>query len=172
MTGRGCYVLLRSHYDVLIRRRGDAPRRRLGDISLRRRWVFHLRRTCDVAGTYRETSLRRHHDVLMPGGMCGMNTLHCFFILKIVCGCFKVKHGWFFLTFCGSLDFFLPSSLILFFFGPIIIMFSPALCCLLLMNKKNSGKKHSKIMTPHSNLFHCLKLSSVVYTDEILILST
>ena len=68
MTGRGCYVLLRRRYDVSIRRHGDAPLRRLGDASLRRRWVFHLRRTCDVTGTYRETSLRRHHDVLMPGG--------------------------------------------------------------------------------------------------------
>ena len=40
------------------------------------------------------------------------------------------------------------------------------------MNEKNSVKKHSKIMMLHSNLFHCLKMSSVVYTDEILILST
>ena len=34
--------------------------------QLRRRWVFHLRRTCDVAGTYRETPLRRRYDVLLP----------------------------------------------------------------------------------------------------------
>ena len=39
-----------------------------GDVSLRRRWVFCLRRTCDVAGTYREMSLRRRHGVLLPGG--------------------------------------------------------------------------------------------------------
>ena len=28
--------------------------------------MFHLRRTFDVAGTYRETSLLRHYDVLLP----------------------------------------------------------------------------------------------------------
>ena len=60
MMGRRCYVFLRRRY--------DAPQRRLGDVPSRRRWVFHLRRTCDVAGTYRETSLRRRDDVLMPGG--------------------------------------------------------------------------------------------------------
>ena len=68
MMGRRRYVLLRRCYDVPIRRRRDAPLRRLGDVPSRRHWVFHLRRTCDVAGTYRETSLRRRHDVLMPGG--------------------------------------------------------------------------------------------------------
>ena len=30
--------------------------------------VFHLRRTCDVAETYRETSLRRHYNVLLLSG--------------------------------------------------------------------------------------------------------
>ena len=69
MMGRRCYVFLRRHYDVQIRRRGDAPLRRLGHVPSRRRWVFHLRGTCDVAGTYRETLLRRRLDVLMPGGM-------------------------------------------------------------------------------------------------------
>ena len=76
-----------------------------------------------------------------------------------------------FLTFFGFLDFFLLSSLILFFFGPIMIMFSLlyVVCCW--MNEKNSvKKKHLKIMMQHSNLFHRLKMSSVVYTDEILIL--
>ena len=68
MVGRRCYVLLRRRYDIPIRRRGDAPLRRLGDVPSRRRWVFHLRRTCDVTGTYRETLLRRRHEVLMPGG--------------------------------------------------------------------------------------------------------
>ena len=53
------YVLLRCRYDVPIRRRRDAPLRRPGDVPLRRRWEFHLIRTCDVTGTYRETSLRR-----------------------------------------------------------------------------------------------------------------
>ena len=69
MMERGCYVLLRRRYDVSIRRPGDAPLRRLGNVPSRRLWVFYLRRTCDVAGTYRETSLRRRHDVLMPGGI-------------------------------------------------------------------------------------------------------
>ena len=68
MMGRRCYVLLRRRYDVPIRRRRDAPLRRLHDVPPRRRWVFHLRRTCDVAGTYRETSLRRRYDVLLLGG--------------------------------------------------------------------------------------------------------
>ena len=68
MMGRRCYVLLRRRYDVPIRRRRDAPLRRLGNVPSRRRWVFHLRRTYDVTGTYRETLLRRRHDVLMPGG--------------------------------------------------------------------------------------------------------
>ena len=31
--------------------------------------MFHLRRTCDVTGAYRETSLERRHDVLLPGGI-------------------------------------------------------------------------------------------------------
>ena len=68
MVGRRCYVLLRRRYDVPIRRRRDAPLRRLGDVPSRRHWVFCLRRTYDVTGTYRETSLQRRHDVLMPGG--------------------------------------------------------------------------------------------------------
>ena len=66
--GRRCCVLLRRRYDVSIRRRRDAPLTRLGDVPSRCCWVFHLRRTCDVTGTYRKTSLRRRHDVLMPGG--------------------------------------------------------------------------------------------------------
>ena len=57
--GCRCYVLLRRRYDVPIRRRRDAPLRRLGGVPSRRHWVFHLRRTWDVAGTYRETSLQR-----------------------------------------------------------------------------------------------------------------
>ena len=66
--GRRCDVLLRRRRDVPIRCRGDVPLRRLGGVPRRRHWVFHLRRNCDVAGTYRETSLRRHYDVLLPGG--------------------------------------------------------------------------------------------------------
>ena len=30
--------------------------------------MFHLGFSCDVAGMYRETSLRRRHDTLLPGG--------------------------------------------------------------------------------------------------------
>ena len=69
MMGRRCYVILRRRYDVPIRRRGDAPLRRLRDVPSRRRWVFYLKRTCDDTGTYSETSLRRRHDALMPGGL-------------------------------------------------------------------------------------------------------
>ena len=49
---RRWYVLLRRCHDVPIRCRGDVALRRLGDVPPRRCWVFHLRRTCDVAGTY------------------------------------------------------------------------------------------------------------------------
>ena len=63
------YVPMRRHHDIPIRRRDDVPLRRLGNVPLRRRRVFHLRRTCDVTGTYRETSLRRRHDVFLPGGV-------------------------------------------------------------------------------------------------------
>ena len=66
---RRCYVLLRSRHDVLIRCCGDVPLRRLDDVPSRRRWVFHLRRNYDVAGTYRETLLRRRYDILLPGGL-------------------------------------------------------------------------------------------------------
>ena len=66
--GRRHYVPMRRYHDIPIRRYEDVSLRRFGDVPPRRRWVFHLRRTCDVAGTYRETSLRRRHDVLMPGG--------------------------------------------------------------------------------------------------------
>ena len=67
--GRRHYVPLRRRHNIPIRRREDVPLRRLGDVLLRHRWVFHLRRTCDVAGTYKETSLRRRHDVSLPDGL-------------------------------------------------------------------------------------------------------
>ena len=91
MMGRRCYVLLRCCYDVPIRRRRDAPLRRLGDVPSRRRWVFHLRRTCDVAGTYRETSLRRRHDVLMQGGKDLKDTLHQQLLILLMIGMPKLK---------------------------------------------------------------------------------
>ena len=59
LMGRRYYVPLRRRHNIPIRRREDELLRRLGDVPLRRRWVFHLTRTCDVAGTYRETSPRR-----------------------------------------------------------------------------------------------------------------
>ena len=65
---RRCYVLWRLLGDVPIRRREDVALRSLGDIPSRCNWVFHLRRTCDFAGTNRETSLRLRHDVFLPGG--------------------------------------------------------------------------------------------------------
>ena len=39
--------------------------------------MFHLRRTCDVAGTYRETLWRHRHDVLLPGGEIRDEKLQC-----------------------------------------------------------------------------------------------
>ena len=69
LIGLRCYVLLRRRHDVPIRCHGDVPLRRLGDVPPRLRRVFHLRRTCDVVGTYREASLRRRRDVLLPGGI-------------------------------------------------------------------------------------------------------
>ena len=65
---RFCYVFLRRHHKVAIRCHGDVPLRRLNDVPTRCLWVFHLRRTCDVPGAYRETSLWSCHDVLLPGG--------------------------------------------------------------------------------------------------------
>ena len=56
------YVPLRRFHDIPIRRFGDIPLRRPGNVPLRRHRVFHLKHTCDFAGTYREMSLRRRHD--------------------------------------------------------------------------------------------------------------
>ena len=56
LIGRRHYIPLRRRHDIPIRSRKDVPLRHLGDVPLRRHWVFHLRHTCDVAGTYRETS--------------------------------------------------------------------------------------------------------------------
>ena len=69
LMGRPHYVPLSRRHNIPIRRREDVPLRHLGDVPLRRRWVFHLRRACDVAGTYKETSLRRRHDVSLSGGI-------------------------------------------------------------------------------------------------------
>ena len=63
------YVPLRRGHDIPIRCREDVPLRRLDDVPLRRHWVFNFRRTCDAAGTYKETPLRHCHDVLLPGGL-------------------------------------------------------------------------------------------------------
>ena len=61
-------VLMGRRHCVSLRRRHDIPIRRREDVPLRRCWVFHLKRTCDVAGTYKETSLRRRDYVSLPGG--------------------------------------------------------------------------------------------------------
>ena len=74
--GRRHYVPMRRHHVIPIRRHEDVALRRLGDVLLRPRWVFHLRRTCDVTGTYKETSLRRLHDVLLPGGTLVIRKTH------------------------------------------------------------------------------------------------
>ena len=68
--GRRCYVFLRLRYNGPIRRCGDVPFRRFDDVPSRRHWVFHLGRTCDVAGTCRETTLRGRDDVLNSGWVC------------------------------------------------------------------------------------------------------
>ena len=82
---RRCYyVLLRRRHDVPIRCRGDVPLRRFNDVPSRRCWVFHLRGTGDFARTYREMSLRRRHNVLLPGG----KMLH---FLKSLCLTWTVK---------------------------------------------------------------------------------
>ena len=81
--GRRHYIPLRRHHNMPIRRREDVPLRRLGDVPLRRRWVFHLRRTCNVAGTYRETSLRRPHGVLLSGEMCAYLSKRQFLISSL-----------------------------------------------------------------------------------------
>ena len=66
--GRRCYLLLRRRHDIPIRCRRDVPLTRLGGVPRRHRWVFLMRRNCDVAGTYRETLLRRRYEVLLAGG--------------------------------------------------------------------------------------------------------
>ena len=63
----GDTLMGRRHY-VPMRRRHDKPIKHWEDVPLRRRWVFHLRRTYDVAGAYRETPLQHRHDILLPGG--------------------------------------------------------------------------------------------------------
>ena len=68
LMGRLHKVSLIRRHDILIRCRGDVPLGRFGDVPMRRPWVFHTRRTCKVTGTYRETSLQRRHNILLPGG--------------------------------------------------------------------------------------------------------
>ena len=68
LMGRRHCVPLRRGHDILVRRCGNVPLRRLGNFPVRRCWVCHLRRTYDVAGMYRETSLQCCHDVLLSSG--------------------------------------------------------------------------------------------------------
>ena len=72
---RGDLLIGRHHY-VSLRRRHDIPIRCREDVPLRRCWVFHLRLTCNVAGTYRETSLQHRQDVLLPGGVVVLSNLN------------------------------------------------------------------------------------------------
>ena len=81
--GRHYYVPLRRRHNIPIRRREDELLRRLGDVPLRGRCVFHLRRTCNVAGTYRETSLRRPHGVLLSDEMCAYLSKRQFLISSL-----------------------------------------------------------------------------------------
>ena len=62
---------LRRGHNIPIGRREGVPLRRLDDVPQRLHWVFHLRRICYVAGTYKETLLRRRHDVLLLSGLLG-----------------------------------------------------------------------------------------------------
>ena len=55
-------------FNMSARRCEDVPLRCFGNVQLRRFSVFHLRRTCGVAGTSRKTLLRRLHDVFLPVG--------------------------------------------------------------------------------------------------------
>ena len=68
IMGHRCYVFLRRRYDVPGKCRRDVPLRCLGGAPQRRRWLFRLRRTCDIAGTYREMSLRCRYEVLLLVG--------------------------------------------------------------------------------------------------------
>ena len=54
LMGRRYHVLLRCRHDAPIRPCGDVPLRCFGKVPPRSRWVFHLRRTYNVTGTYRD----------------------------------------------------------------------------------------------------------------------
>ena len=66
------YFPLRWHHDIPIRRREEVPLRRLGDFLVKCRWMFRLRRTCDAAETYKETSLQRLHDLPVAWWDCNL----------------------------------------------------------------------------------------------------
>ena len=79
LMGRRHYVPLRRRHNIPIRRREDVPLRRLGSVPLRRRWVFHLRRTCDVSEMYRETSPRR----LVAGWVTNRTVIYTYIYIYI-----------------------------------------------------------------------------------------
>ena len=79
LIGHHCCIFLTSRFNVPVGHRGDVPLRRLGDVPSRRRWVFHLVPICSITGTYRDTSLRRRHDVLMPVGLILRNIMESLF---------------------------------------------------------------------------------------------
>ena len=65
LIGRHCYILSRRRHNCPIRRCADVPLRHLGNVPSRRRWVFYLRQTCEVAGTYSETLFECCHNLLL-----------------------------------------------------------------------------------------------------------
>ena len=82
LIGR-CYVLLRHCGDVPIWCCGDVPLRCLGDVPSRLRCGYQLKRNCDFAGTYRETTLRRRHNLLLPVGFSLLSIEE----IKLFCYC-------------------------------------------------------------------------------------
>ena len=111
---RCCYVLLGRRHNVPIRGHGDIPLRCLGNVPSSRCWGFHLRRNCDVAGMYRETSLQRYHEVfwqcgkwsyfivllpLFPNIVGNVSFIITFFsVYKVIV--FKINSGFLFKKFC------------------------------------------------------------------------
>ena len=92
LMGLRHYVSLRRRHDIPLRLCEDVPLRHLGDVPLRQCWMFHLRRTCDVTGTYKKMSLRRRHDVFCRVGLLFLIE---FFIYQFLKNIFNVFQVWF-----------------------------------------------------------------------------
>ena len=65
LLGVSFQTCLKRRRDMLMGRHGDVSLRHLGDVSPRLRWLFRLRRTFDVNGTYRETLWRFYRVLLL-----------------------------------------------------------------------------------------------------------